>query len=485
MKPLPPTITSTLRNSHRRLVWPAMAGAVVVLAYFASEALLRDLARPDLLPGFIKNADLILGILGMLAGTWLASRLAQLVVTTVMLRQGKRPSRLLLQLIAVALFVLAGATVLSSTLDGALTGALATSGILVAVIGFALRNVIADVFSGIALSIESPFRIGDWIETDTGIAGRVVEINWRATRIETRNQVHIVVPNGRMAVGKLTNYSAPRPYFRTQVSVTLDFEVSVVRAKRILLAAVKTTNSIRSTPAPDVKVDGYGDRGIRYLVRYWLHGFADDADCRDSVLANIDRHLRLAGLSVPYRERMLLERPRRAVSDAARKRSEALAHFPDFAALTPESLGQLASAISVRSLAAEDVLLDDSRSDDQLHILVEGVLELRDDADRDLAMLEPGMIVGQSARIVRPVAASGFHVIAATDCLVFSVSTGRLRTSALENSSLGDVLRDGARRWQALLDFHRPQDTDADTSVVLDQPMRSGSALVRLRDWMK
>ena len=425
----------------------------MVLAYFASEALLRDLGTSDPFPNLTRNADLILGILGVMAGTWLASRVIQLVVTTVMLRQGKRPSRLLLQLVAIVLFVLASATVLSSTFDGALTGALATSGILVAVIGFALRNVIADVFSGIALSIESPYRIGDWIETDTGIAGRVVEINWRATRIETRNQAHIVVPNGRMAIGKLTNYSSPRPYFRTHVSVTLDFEVSVVRAKRILLAAVKVSKGIRSSPAPDVKVEGYGDRGIKYLVRYWLHGFADDADCRNFVLANIDRHLRLAGLSVPYRDRMLLERPRRATGDAAQKRSEVLAHFPAFEALPPEPSSQLVSAISARSLAAEDVLPDDSRSNDQLHILVEGVLELRDEADRSLAMLEPGMIVGQPARIVRPVSGSGFRVIAATDCLVFSVSISRLKTSALENSPLGDILRDGARRWQSLIDL--------------------------------
>jgi hypothetical protein len=335
------------------------------------------------------------------------------------------------------------------------------------------------------LSIESPYRIGDWIETDTGIAGRVVEINWRATRIETRNQVHIVVPNGRMAVGRLTNYSAPRPYFRTQIPVTVDFEVPVARAKRILLAAVKATQGIRPTPAPDVKVDSYGERGMKYVVRYWLPGFADDADCRDAVLTNIDRYLRLAGLSAPHRERVLLERPRHATRDAALDPVEALVHLPAFQSLPPEASSQLRSAISVLLLAAEDTLLDDARPDDHIHILVEGLLELRDDTDLDLTVLEPGTIIGQSARLVPTVSATNVRVIAATESLVISLSVSRLKTSLLENSPLGDVLRNGARRWQALLDEHRSENPVADPSAPSDRPMRSGSVLIRLRDWMK
>jgi small-conductance mechanosensitive channel len=485
MKPLNPSLGATIRNSHRRLIWPVVASSLVVLAYFGLETLVGHLAGLEVSHRYILQLEPALAVLGVLAGTWLASRFVQLLVTSVMLRKGKRPSRLLLQLIAIALFVLAAVTVLSSTFDGALTGALATSGILVAVIGFALRNVIADVFSGIALSIESPYRIGDWIETDTGIAGRVVEINWRATRIETRNQVHIVVPNGRMAVGRLTNYSSPRPYFRTQIPVTVDFEVPVARAKRILLAAVKATNGIRPTPAPDVKVDSYGERGMKYVVRYWLPGFADDTDCRDAVLANIDRYLRLAGLPVPYRERVLLERPRPAIRDAALDPVEALAHLPAFQSLPPETSSQLGSAISVLALAPEDILLDNARPDDRIYILVEGLLELRDDTDRDLRVLEPGTIVGQSARLVPTVTATGVRVIAATDSLVFSLPVSRLKTSLLESSPLGDVLRNGVRRWQALLDEHRHENPVDDPSAPSDRPMRSGSVLIRLRDWMK
>lgn len=245
MKPLNPSFAATVRNSHQRLVSPIVASGLALLACFRLDAFVRDFGGFEDSHRYVLQLKPILAVLGFLAGTWLASLFVQLLVTSMMLRKGKRPSRLLLQLIAIVLFVLVGATVLSSTFDGAVTGALATSGVLVAVIGFALRNVIADVFSAIALRIESPYRIGDWIETDTGFVNRIVEINWRASRIETR--VHIVVPNAWMATSRLTNYSTPRPYFRTQIPVTLDFEVSVARAEGILLAAVKATKGIRPT----------------------------------------------------------------------------------------------------------------------------------------------------------------------------------------------------------------------------------------------
>lgn len=67
---------------------------------------------------------------------------------------------------------------------------------------------------------------------------------------------------------------------------------------------------------------------MKHIVRYWSSGFADDADCRAAVLANIDRYLRLAGLSVPHRERVLLERPHHLVRDAAPDSGRALAHQP-------------------------------------------------------------------------------------------------------------------------------------------------------------
>src|SRR3546814_12960273 len=112
-----------------------------------------------------------------------------------------------------------------------MSGALAGSGIVVAIVGFALRNVIGDVFSGIALGIEAPYRIGDWVEMDSTVKGRIVEIGWRTTRLQTRDQTYMILPNSQIARQRLTNYSAPRRHYRATVPIGLDHRDPVPAAK--------------------------------------------------------------------------------------------------------------------------------------------------------------------------------------------------------------------------------------------------------------
>lgn len=316
-----------VRSTVRRLVRPIVAGLILAAAYGGISVFAPTLFTIEKSGEHLRLAFLLMGAA---VTTWLCSRVAQVAVATVMIHKGKKPSRLLLQLITIVFFIIASSTLLIVLSDGALTGALATSGVAFAIIGFALRSTISDIFSGIALSVEGPYRIGDWIEIEAGVLGRVVEINWRATRIETRDQVHVVVPNGRIAEGRLTNYSAPRPYYRSQIAITLDYEIPIPRAKQILLAAVSSAVHIRMSPSPDVKVRGYGERGIEYAVRYWIPNFGNELDCRDAVLENIDRFLRMSGVHIPSRNRVLIEtgsEPGKSVSLAPEL---ALASLPQF-----------------------------------------------------------------------------------------------------------------------------------------------------------
>ena len=69
-----------------------------------------------------------------------------------------------------------------------ISGLVATSGIAIAVLGFALRNMISDVFTGIALNIEKPLKYGDWIEIENGVVGRVEEINWPQRMIPSKHR---------------------------------------------------------------------------------------------------------------------------------------------------------------------------------------------------------------------------------------------------------------------------------------------------------
>ena len=189
--------------------------------------------------------------------------------------------------------------------QGAL-GAVAGSTIILALLGFAIRNVVADTLSGIALAIEAPFRIGDWIDIDTLAQGKAIEIGWRTTRLLTVDGTYMILPNSQISRQRITNFSAPKKEFRAQINITLDHVLSIGNARKIMLEALREGKLIQQEPAPDIRVRSYEEGGISYTVRYWVPRFERVVDCRDEVYSLIDDALRRAGSIAPYRRIQLV-----------------------------------------------------------------------------------------------------------------------------------------------------------------------------------
>jgi small-conductance mechanosensitive channel len=87
------------------------------------------------------------------------------------------------------------------------------SALITAAFGFALKDTLGNVFAGLAIHAEHPFEIGDWIQYDTNPAhiGRVVEINWRATKVITLDEAYVIIPNGQLAQASIRNFTKPSP----------------------------------------------------------------------------------------------------------------------------------------------------------------------------------------------------------------------------------------------------------------------------------
>ncbi len=285
----------SLPDVVRRTGWPALATAASIAVHAMHGQAL------DLLP-FATDATairLLSGAASYFAAAWLGGRLIGIALERVGPNRRRVP-KLLQELVSVALFVAASIATMMLVFGQSLSGALAGSGLLLAILGFAIRNVLADVLSGIALGLEAPYRIGDWVEIDGAIRGRIVEIGWRTTRLLTRDGTYTILPNSQIARQKLTNYSAPRRHYRSNVQILLSHDMSVAEARSLLAEAAAQPPVILSTPVPDVRVVSYDAEGIRYAVRFWVPSFAEDIDCRDAVLSSIDAALRLRGLSPPH-----------------------------------------------------------------------------------------------------------------------------------------------------------------------------------------
>jgi small-conductance mechanosensitive channel len=154
-----------------------------------------------------------------LGAAWLAVGFLRAFVV---LGRQPRESKLVQDLLAGLIYLVATFAIIAYVFDLPVKGLLATSGALAIIIGLALQSSLGDVFSGIVLNIERPYRVGDWIILDDTLQGKVIETNWRATHILTGNQDVAIIPNSIIAKSRLVNCSAPTKTHGTSIRVKLE-----------------------------------------------------------------------------------------------------------------------------------------------------------------------------------------------------------------------------------------------------------------------
>jgi len=163
---------------------------------------------------------------------------------------------------------------------------LTTSALLTAVVGLALQDTLGNMVSGLALQMQRPFQVGDWIQFDPDPRqiGQMTEMNWHTTTIMTNELVELIVPNALLAKAPIRNYSRPSHVSRRTITVQGPYESSPRRVHDAILAALAGTPGVLADPPPFVQTRNFADSGIDYAVYF----FTDDFASRDRV----DGHVR-------------------------------------------------------------------------------------------------------------------------------------------------------------------------------------------------
>jgi small-conductance mechanosensitive channel len=425
------------------------------------------------------------GVCGWLALAWAGARLfdALLLRAALAARRPEPYPRLLGDMVRAVLFAAAGVAVLMLVFEQPALGLLTTSGVAVAVIGFALRNVISDVFSGIALGVDRPYRIADWIETAQGCAGRVEELTWRATRLVSRDGVAMLVPNGLIAAHRLINYGPAGGRFRVSLRVPLDPGLPPERARRILLAGALDAGRDIPGLAPDVMLHEIADGAAVYLVRFHVPDYGREAHCRDAVAAAVLGALQHVGLGVARPARDL--RLERTGPPPARPRRAALLGrielFRGFSAAERADLEQMMRERLFRRGAA---VVRQGEPGASLFILAEGALDVvreRDGAETPLDRMVPGDVFGEMSLLAgQPRSAT---VRAATDAVVFEVAKEHLDPILRRRPELAEALAAlvASRRARNAERGRSPEGSDAPELAQGDALLRRLKAFFQLR----
>ena len=310
------------------------------------------------------------------------------------------------------------------------SGIWATSGLIGLVIGFALRTTLTNIFSGIAINIDQPYKVDDWVRVQLrGIEefiGRVKEITWRSTRIEKTDGVITTVPNSYLDMAVITNLSKPERKSRFELQFLLDFEIAPDRVLRILEAAVKSASAPLQIPRSKVKIDKVVQEGVIYRVYYWLDPVqVAPSTGRHIVSRSILIHLHKAGLSLArvqqdvYYEKM----PSRNL-DVHFDILEILNRIEIFRMFGKKDLEKLSKKLSRIKLPAQIEVVKSEDPGESMFIILEGLLAVYIGNEQgksvQLNQLEPGEFFGEMSLLTgEPRSAT---VVCVTDAVIFEIS---------------------------------------------------------------
>jgi small-conductance mechanosensitive channel/CRP-like cAMP-binding protein len=319
-----------------------------------------------------------------------------------------KPPRILRDLLVALAYIVVAITILSRDVD--ISGIVATSAVITAIIGLSFQDTLGNMMGGMALQLEHTIGVGDWIKLGDGVEGLVKEIRWRHTSIETRNWDTVVIPNSVLMKSQVTvlgrRRGQPRQH-RQWVYFHVDFRYSPTEVIDIVQTALRaeTIPNVAQEPAANCILMDFKESYASYAVRYWLTDLAVDDPTNSVVRARIYFALRRANipLSIPAHSLFVTEedRSRREEKSAAElnKRIGALKEVELFQALTDDERKALAARLRVAPFVGGEAITRQGAEAHWLYLITRGDVEVRVAVDGNLnehvATLHQGNFFGE------------------------------------------------------------------------------------------
>ena len=315
---------------------------------------------------------------------------------------------LILQDVVVAIASVGTAVAVAGRAGVSLSGLIATSAVFTAVLGFSLQDVIGNIAGGLALQIDNSIGEDDWIKVGD-VVGRVVEVRWRHTAIETRNWETVLVPNAVLMKSQVTvlgrRQGQPR-LWRRWVHFNVDWRHQPGDVIDVVQAAVASAQlaNVSKTPPPNVVLMDMADTYGKYAVRYWLTDLAVDDPTDSSVRATVFFALARAGMSPakPAHAVFLTEETSERKAEKTEKQLERcrqmLNALPFFRALADSERETIARGMRYAPFSKGEVMTRQGAPAHWLYMLEDGEASVRvadGDIQKDVATLKAPTVFGE------------------------------------------------------------------------------------------
>jgi small-conductance mechanosensitive channel len=201
--------------------------------------------------------------------------------------------------------IVAAAMVILSIWKISITPLLASAGIAGAAVALASKDTLANFFGGISIFIDKPYKIGDYIVLEGGERGEVIKIGIRSTRIKTRDDILITIPNSIIANVKIINESAPIPNFRIRIPISVAYGTDIDKVEEILLDIAKNNDNVLGTPEPRVRFRSFGDSALNFELLCWAKEPAIRGRTIHEINKEVYNKFKEANITIPFPHRTI------------------------------------------------------------------------------------------------------------------------------------------------------------------------------------
>ncbi len=364
---------------------------------------------------------------------------------------GRQPPRIIEDLAIMVVYVIYGLAQLRvAGLD--LSSIVTTSAILTAVVAFAMQDTLGNVLAGLAIQLDNSVQVGDWIRVDE-LSGRVCDIRWRSTLIETRNWETVVIPNSMLMKSRVAilgrRQGAPLQWQRI-----LNFMVDPGVPPARVIAAVNeemrevAVRSVARNPPPSTVLSSFEQGNLRYQLRYFLTDLLED-DLTDSIVrVHLFASLQRAGIRIAEPQHTIHAVTRdEAHAESVRKREmtrrlEMLRGVDLLSALSEAEITELAERLEYAPFARNDIITKQGNPAHCLYIVAFGEAEVLYQPDggtpQPIGTVRTGQFFGEMALLTGDVRAA--TVVAKTDVECYRLDRTSFQTLLLARPEIAEQI---------------------------------------------
>jgi small-conductance mechanosensitive channel/CRP-like cAMP-binding protein len=416
-----------------RTYWK-IGGRLVIFSLF-SMLLFNEGLNPMEPAQWVDDVPRHLAATGLQIAWWLfAARTLTVLIGAAMMQRVGHTGRLLQDLLGAVIFLIAVIAALAYVLDLPVKGVLATSGAMAIIVGLALQSTLSDVFSGIVLNTTKPYQLDDWISID-GTEGRVTDIDWRATRLQTAQGSMAVIPNSLAAKAKVINFSRPSDVHGLSISVQVSPHARPQKVIEALERAMIGCRALLAVPGPCVTLKSSTSAGAEYEISGFVVSRAQKREVRNQLFDLAFRHLRASGIS-------LLSHSESASANGSSRPRALLDSSSIFSTLRQEEKDTFSQNMTLQTFRAGDMILPAGEVSDHLFIIESGVVSVtmvRDGQVLEGGRMGPGEVIGEAGIISDVAALASFS--AKTFCTLYRIEKDYLKPCLDARHDINDAMK--------------------------------------------